>query len=200
MSGGSIYLLVDDAAEGAAVAVATTLPPSTNKTYKTSTWQFLRLVAACGGPPKTDAGPGTMDRLDCLGTTMEKLHASAAPALASTQLYGGGGVGLLSLLAGFAPHPHLYVFNFAVDPERQRKGYGSVLLDYLGSVADGDGVDIYLETDGERNIAFYTKKGGFEVKHSRVLTCNGSTYDHADGIVVVIRPPTTPSNVVARTL
>mmetsp|Transcript_3612 Transcript_3612/g.14087 ORF Transcript_3612/g.14087 Transcript_3612/m.14087 type:complete len:177 (-) Transcript_3612:431-961(-) len=176
MSGGSIYLLVDDAAEGAAVAVATTLPPSTNKTYKTSTWQFLRLVAACGGPPKTDAGPGTMDRLDCLGTTMEKLHAS------------------------FAPHPHLYVFNFAVDPERQRKGYGSVLLDYLGSVADGDGVDIYLETDGERNIAFYTKKGGFEVKHSRVLTCNGSTYDHADGIVVVIRPPTTPSNVVARTL
>ena len=43
-------------------------------------------------------------------------------------------------------------------------GCGSALLDFLGKVADVDGVVSYLETAGNKNISFYSKKGGYVVK------------------------------------
>ena len=52
---------------------------------------------------------------------------------------------------------------FATAPEYQGKGCGSALLQFLGLVADTDGVVSYLETAGVRNTTFYSKKGGFNL-------------------------------------
>ena len=56
---------------------------------------------------------------------------------------------------------YLYVGMFATAPEYQGCGCGSILIKFLGEVADADNVISYLETAGEKNIGFYNKKGGY---------------------------------------
>jgi GNAT superfamily N-acetyltransferase len=64
---------------------------------------------------------------------------------------------------------YFYISMFATAPEYQGHGCGSALLEFLGLVADTDGVPSYLETAGVRNTTFYAKKGGFnEVGRSHV--------------------------------
>ena len=55
----------------------------------------------------------------------------------------------------------LYIHVFATAPEEQGRGCGTALIQFLGTLADVDGVDTYLETAGSRNTSFYEKKGGF---------------------------------------
>lgn len=46
---------------------------------------------------------------------------------------------------------YFYISMFATAPEYQGHGCGSALLEFLGLVADTDGVPSYLETAGVRN-------------------------------------------------
>ncbi len=56
--------------------------------------------------------------------------------------------------------PHHYLYMLATDPEHQRRGYGSLLLDHLAQELNDH--EIYLETDEPDNLLFY-QKNGFEV-------------------------------------
>jgi len=55
--------------------------------------------------------------------------------------------------------PHWYLCNFAVDPQFQRKGFGSRMLQegLFDYVAQNGGGDIYLVTNSQGNSEFYTK-------------------------------------------
>lgn len=58
--------------------------------------------------------------------------------------------------------PHWYLHTLAIRPERQRRGYGSILIGPGLERADSDGLPCYLETQRESNIPFY-RRFGFEL-------------------------------------
>jgi ribosomal protein S18 acetylase RimI-like enzyme len=66
------------------------------------------------------------------------------------------------------PRPHWYLWALGVDPRCQGQGIGSRLLQPVLARADQDGVPCYLETQSERNVAFYRKRG-FEVVSDGLL-------------------------------
>lgn len=61
----------------------------------------------------------------------------------------------------YANFPHLYLYNLAVDPEHQGKGWTSVLLNPMLAKADKKRLPCYLESP-ERNVSLY-EHFGFEV-------------------------------------
>jgi GNAT superfamily N-acetyltransferase len=59
-----------------------------------------------------------------------------------------------------AVHPkeeHWYLATLGVDPPHQGRGYGTRLLEAVLPRADEKGVPSYLETDKERNLAYYAR-------------------------------------------
>jgi ribosomal protein S18 acetylase RimI-like enzyme len=60
------------------------------------------------------------------------------------------------------PRPHWYLWALGVDPPHQGQGVGGHLLQPVLAKADAAGLPSYLETETERNVAFY-RKHGFEV-------------------------------------
>ena len=52
-----------------------------------------------------------------------------------------------------------YLFILGVEPRRQRHGLGSALMRPVLDRADKASVACYLETENERNVAFYRKQG-----------------------------------------
>jgi ribosomal protein S18 acetylase RimI-like enzyme len=57
------------------------------------------------------------------------------------------------------PMPHWYLQAIGVDPDRHGRGRGTTLVREGLARADRDGVPVYLETETERNVAFYTGLG-----------------------------------------
>ena len=80
----------------------------------------------------------------------------------------------------------LEIVVFATAPEWQGRGCGSMLLRFLGLLADTDGVISLLETAGSRNTTFYSKKGNFE-EYSRDSI---KSFVHEGGGVAMLRHPT----------
>ncbi len=60
-----------------------------------------------------------------------------------------------------ANFPHMYLFNIAIDPKYQGKGYASKLLKPMFAKLDENNLPCYLESP-ERNLALY-EHFGFEV-------------------------------------
>jgi ribosomal protein S18 acetylase RimI-like enzyme len=58
--------------------------------------------------------------------------------------------------------PHWYLWVLGVTSGRQGQGLGGRLLAPVLARADAEGLPCYLETESERNVAFYTRHG-FEV-------------------------------------
>ena len=58
--------------------------------------------------------------------------------------------------------PCWYLFLLGVEPSRQRHGLGSALMRPILDRADTEKIACYLETENERNVAFYRRQG-FEV-------------------------------------
>jgi GNAT superfamily N-acetyltransferase len=58
--------------------------------------------------------------------------------------------------------PCWYLFLLGVEPSRQRRGIGGELMRPILERADAKRVACYLETENQRNVAFYRKQG-FEV-------------------------------------
>jgi ribosomal protein S18 acetylase RimI-like enzyme len=55
--------------------------------------------------------------------------------------------------------PHWYLWVLMADPKFQGRGVGSALIDDGLARIDAEGVGAYLETNNERNIAFYQRFG-----------------------------------------
>jgi ribosomal protein S18 acetylase RimI-like enzyme len=102
---------------------------------KIPTWQYIRLGML---PVVISAGKDVRNELmhfDRLAKQKHKEHAN---------------------------FPHLYLYNLAVDPKHQRKGWTSVLLNPMLAKADELRLPCYLESP-ERNVSLY-EHFGFEVK------------------------------------
>jgi ribosomal protein S18 acetylase RimI-like enzyme len=52
-----------------------------------------------------------------------------------------------------------YLFLLGVEPHLQRRGLGSTLIRPVLERAEAARVACYLETENERNVAFYKKQG-----------------------------------------
>jgi ribosomal protein S18 acetylase RimI-like enzyme len=70
--------------------------------------------------------------------------------------------------------PHWYLCILAVDPSRQGTGVGQALLQYHLARVDQDQLPCYLETNNERNLAFY-QKVGFSVSGQETPIPGGPT-------------------------
>lgn len=71
-----------------------------------------------------------------------------------------------------APMTHYYLFGMGVEPPMQGKGIGSRLMEPLLRRSDAERVPCYLETQNERNVAFY-EKHGFRVMANAELPDGG---------------------------
>jgi ribosomal protein S18 acetylase RimI-like enzyme len=70
---------------------------------------------------------------------------------------------LLSAVDAARPQePHWYLATLGTDPDRQRTGVGSALLQFVLDGVDEEGLPAYLESSKESNLAFYGRHG-FEV-------------------------------------
>jgi ribosomal protein S18 acetylase RimI-like enzyme len=67
---------------------------------------------------------------------------------------------------------HWYLWALGVEPAAQGQGIGSSLLQPVLSRADAEGLPCYLETETERNVAFY-RRHGFEVSTAERVAGHG---------------------------
>lgn len=94
--------------------------------------------------------PSTMRQLRQMSGTL-KLGPLAPRAIQPSLRY---------LRATEKVHPkatHWYLGVLGVEPEFQGKGLGGQLLQPILQRADTEGMPVYLETDKERNLAFYAR-------------------------------------------
>lgn len=66
------------------------------------------------------------------------------------------------------PEPLWLLDHIGVNPAHQGRGVGAALIDFGLTRAREDGVDAYLETGSERNIAYYRRFGFDVVEHGTV--------------------------------
>jgi ribosomal protein S18 acetylase RimI-like enzyme len=64
--------------------------------------------------------------------------------------------------------PHWYLWALGVEPTRQGQGIGGTLIQPTLARSDKEGAPCYLETQNERNVAFY-QRWGFEVLAEEVV-------------------------------
>jgi len=64
-----------------------------------------------------------------------------------------------ALSGGHPPGSHAYLDLLGVEPGAQRQGLGRALLSAWHQQVDAEGAASYLETDRERNLAFYSGVG-----------------------------------------
>ena len=93
--------------------------------------------------------------LRALLTTPLRLGRVTAPFLAY-----GRAVELMRV--AIAPGPHWYLAGIGVDPQTQRQGIGSALLEPGITAAARDGLPVVLLTNNPANLPFY-RANGFEV-------------------------------------
>lgn len=55
--------------------------------------------------------------------------------------------------------PHWYLQFVGVHPDCQGRGLGNALVQHLKTLAKGNRVGCYLETDTEKNVEFYLSQG-----------------------------------------
>jgi ribosomal protein S18 acetylase RimI-like enzyme len=55
--------------------------------------------------------------------------------------------------------PHWYLPLIGIDPSRQNRGLGSLLMEHANAVFDRSGALAYLESSNQRNVPFYQRHG-----------------------------------------
>jgi ribosomal protein S18 acetylase RimI-like enzyme len=71
--------------------------------------------------------------------------------------------------------PHWYLCMLGVEPERQRQGIGSRLLEPMLKRLDDEALPCYLETDKEENLDFY-RRFAFNVRHAGSAPGGGPSF------------------------
>ena len=64
-------------------------------------------------------------------------------------------------------NPHWYLQLLVCEPEQQRQGVGTMLLEHQLGLVDRDGLPAYLETQKESNLSYYRRFGFTEVTELR---------------------------------
>ena len=114
------------------VLAATCLVPPNNKNlHDPGICEMFSIVYRIKKPPSTIMS----QRMDAVGAIMKKGHQK------------------------WASDPHWYVFCFAANHEKQGKGYGRTLMEFICSLGDASNLNLYLETHGPRNRRFYERNG-----------------------------------------
>jgi len=88
--------------------------------------------------------------------TRQLAHLAAVAPIAIGSLFHS----LRYLRAVESLHPtaqHWYLETLGVDPDHQGRGYGTRLLNAVLPRTDEAGIPTYLETDKERNLAYYAR-------------------------------------------
>ncbi len=85
------------------------------------------------------------------------------------------GAYLRTLLKAHPKEPHWYLMLLAVDPEAQRRGAGSIMMQPGLQWSDAEGVGGYLETQKEDNLAYY-RRFGFELAETLRPLAGGPPY------------------------
>lgn len=98
----------------------------------------------------------------------KRTRADQLAELASLFPWVGSGMGrayrIDAMVEGHHPiEPHWYLEVLSVDPARQRRGYGSALLEPGLARCDAAGLPAYLETQREANLPYYGRFG-FELR------------------------------------
>jgi ribosomal protein S18 acetylase RimI-like enzyme len=63
------------------------------------------------------------------------------------------------------PDAHYYLTTLGVDPSAQRRGVGTTLVNATATLADSEGVPIYLETFNPDNPEYYRRLGFTDREH-----------------------------------
>ena len=63
-----------------------------------------------------------------------------------------------------------YLALLAVHPELQRQGIGGTLISPILELCDEQGIDVYLETQKQDNIAYYRRFGFSELEALRPVS------------------------------
>ena len=98
------------------------------------------------------AGPSVLERFDIMSAAQQPIRDRAA-----------------------AGRPYWYLPWLGVDPALQRSGAGSALLRHMFARLDPEGAVCILETEQERNVAYY-EQHGFVVAHHGTLPLDGPDY------------------------
>lgn len=85
------------------------------------------------------------------------------------------GTYLRTLLKVHPKESHWYLMLLAVDPPRQRRGAGTMLVEHGVGLADVEGAGAYLETQKEENLAYY-RRFGFELSETLRPLAGGPPY------------------------
>ena len=112
-------------------------------------------VAIWVSPGKTDFSFGQMLRS---GFLMAVLSMGLAPL----GRFMGSANYVLTFEKQVITRPRWLLLFLGVEPSRQGKGLGGVLMEPVLARADAEGVPCYLESSNERNLTFY-ERYGFEV-------------------------------------
>jgi len=167
-----------------------------NSLYALVDKQSNKVVAATVvGPPRTIPFDRSADEM---GRNLRKPVGGmefAIDVLANNLRMKSLGIWQHQHLPGDGFGDFLYVSIFATAPDYQGRGCGSILIQFLGDLADVDGVASYLETAGVRNTAFYSNKGGYKVIHQS----NIAGFKHNGGAVSMRRSPKT-KNVIEKNI
>lgn len=85
-----------------------------------------------------------------------------------------------------APMPHYYLFLIGVDPQRQRQGVSTALVNDMLARIDAEGLPVFLETQSRGNVEIYEKLG-FVVVEKRPFPGAATVYNWG-----MLRPPGAP--------
>lgn len=154
--------------------------PSQHRRYRSNLHGMRSLLSAALGRTQVLVAEAAQGELAAALVAMSPGAYPLPPPAIAVQLRAAWGQGSRTLMRWsqvydrlhelHPVHEHWYLGVLGVDPPLQGRGLGAKLLrSWLESV-DADGLPSYLETDRERNVAFYAKVG-FEV--SQRLTVLG---------------------------
>ena len=171
---GGCFALKDS--EGAMVAFAITVPPSSRALHKPGMCETMYILNQCESMPAALQTGDSAVRMQLIENTMHKAH----------DIHGAD--------------KHFYINCFGTKPDTQGKGYGKKLVQYLTAAADHNKLPTYLECSGAQNERFWGKNG-FEVKERYPMTYITTKYgekkemafepDGLAGIAACVRPPST---------
>jgi ribosomal protein S18 acetylase RimI-like enzyme len=127
---------------------------------------FPKVVRAFGGPSLANGGAHYLE--DFAGAALwlppgvhadeEELGAALDGAVPEDRMEGMGAM-MEQMAAGHPEEPHWYLFVIGVDPAKQRRGYGSILLQHGLEVCDRTRTIAYLESTNPDNTRLYQRHG-----------------------------------------